>query len=190
MCSSDLFPSHDTGGEKIWQTTTPNRIDYDLPDEQNNTLQIKLLKELDQEEFEALCTITINIDDSTAGITKMKTVKIPLTKYYKFYGYTPATKTYLYTWKGKEPLPNSPKIFAIEARQGKIQACALDDIDDLREDILKKAGNLTYYLNGDKDQTTPPTFAFLNLQGGSLTGGWVNNYYAPEWGIAVNNISK
>ena len=99
----------------------------------------------------------------------MKTVKAPLTKYYKFYGYTPTTKTYLYTWKGEESLPNSPAIFAVEARQGKIQACALDDIDDLREDILKKAGNLTYYLNGDKDQITPPTFAFLNLQGGQLS---------------------
>ena len=82
-----------TGGEKIWQTTTTNRIDYNLPDEQNNTLQIKLLKELDQDEFEALCTITVNIDDSTAGITKMKTIKIPLTEYYKFYGYTPTTDT-------------------------------------------------------------------------------------------------
>ena len=106
----------------------------------------------------------------------MKTTKIPLTEYYEFYGYTPATKTYLYTWKSGESLPNSPKIFAIEARRGKIQACALDDIDDLREDILKKAGNLTYYLNGDKDQITPPTFAFLNLSGGSLNGGWENNY--------------
>ena len=87
--------------------------------------------------------MTVNIDDSTAGITKMKTVKVPLTKYYEFYGYTPAAKTYLYKWKGEESLPNSPAIFAVEARQGKIQACALDDIDDLREDILKKAGNLT-----------------------------------------------
>ena len=179
-----------TGGEKIWQTTTPNRIDYNLPDEQNNTLQIKLLKELDQDEFEALCTITVNIDNSTPGVTKMKTTKVPLIEYYKFYGYTPATKTYLYTWKGKSPLPNSPKIFAIEARQGKIQACALDDIDDLREDILKKAGNLTYYLNGDKDQITPPTFSFLNLQGGSISGGWANNYYAPEWGITVKTYQS
>jgi len=71
-----------------------------------------------------------------------------------------------------------------------MQACALDDIDDLREDILKKAGNLTYYLNGDTDQITPPTFAFLNLQGGALTGGWPNNYYAPEWGIAVKTYQS
>ena len=157
-----------TGGTKIWQTAEPNRMNYDLPDEKDNMLQIKLIKELNQDEFEALCTITVNIDNSTPGITKMKTVKVPLTQYYKFYGYTPAEKTYLYTWKGEKPLPNSPKIFAIEARKGKMQACALDDIDDLREDILKKAGNLTYYLNGDKGQTTPPTFAFLNLQGGGV----------------------
>ena len=43
-----------TGGSKLWQTTSPNRINENLPDEKNNTLQIKLLKELDQEEFEAL----------------------------------------------------------------------------------------------------------------------------------------
>ena len=102
-----------SGGSQIWNTNNPNRINKELPDEQNNTLQIKLLNELDQDEFEALCTITINIDDSTPGITKRKTTKVPLTQYYKFNGYTPATKTYLYTWKDKESLPNSPKIFAM-----------------------------------------------------------------------------
>lgn len=179
-----------TGGTTLWTATNPMRISDNLPDEKNNTLQIELLKELDQDEFEALCTITINIDNSTPGITKMKTTKVPLTQYYEFYGYTPATKTYLYTWKSGESLPNSPKIFAIEARKGKVQKCALDDIDDLREDILKKAGNLTYYLNGDTDQITPPTFAFLNLQGGALSGGWANNYYAPEWGIATKTYQS
>ena len=179
-----------TGSSQLWNTTNPDRMNNALPDAQNNTLQIRLLKELDQDEFEALCTITVNIDDSTAGITKKKTTKVPLTQYYEFYGYTPATTTYVYRWKNGEPLPNSPKIFAIEARQGRIQACALDDIDDLREDILKKAGNLTYYLNGDKDQTTPPTFALLNLAGSGLEGGWANNYYAPEWGITVKTYQS
>ena len=135
------------GGTQIWKATVPDRMDNSLPDEQKNTLEIKLRHELDQDEFEALCTITINIDNSSPGITKKKTTKVPLTEYYEFNGYAPATKTYLYTWKKEESLPNSPKIFAIEARQGKIQACALDDIDDLREDILKKAGNLTYLLS-------------------------------------------
>ena len=170
-----------SGGTQKWKATMPNRMDNSLPDEKNNTLEIKLRHELDQDEFEALCIITVNIDNSSPGITKMKTTKVSLTKYYEFSGYTPATKTYLYTWKGKESLPNSPKIFASEARQGKMQACALDDIDDLREDILKKAGNLTYYLNGDKNQTTPPTFAFLNLQGSGLEGGWANNYFCFLW---------
>jgi hypothetical protein len=181
-----------TGGTKIWETGNPNRINSSLPDEQNNVLQFKLLNELDQDEFEALCTITVNIDDSTPGITKMKTTKVRLTTYYKFESYAPATKTYTYKWNKEKSLPNSPKIFAIEARKGKMQACALDDIDDLREDILKKAGNLTYYLNGDKNQTTPPTFAFLNLQGGgsTLTGGWPNNYYAPEWGIVTKTYQS
>ena len=102
-----------SGGSQLWNTANPNRINKELPDEKDNTLQIKLRKELDQDEFEALCTITISIDDSTPGITKMKTTKVPLTKYYEFYGYTPATKTYLYTWKSGEPLPNSPKILPV-----------------------------------------------------------------------------
>lgn len=188
--ASVMALSAPTGGTTLWTSTNPMRISNDLPDEKNNTLQIKLLHALDQDEFEALCTITINIDNSSPGITKMKTTKVPLTEYYKFYGYTPATKTYLYTWKSGESLPNSPKIFAVEARQGKIQACALDDIDDLREDILKKAGNLTYYLNGDTDQITPPTFAYLNFQGGTISGGWPNNYYAPEWGIVTKTYQS
>ena len=84
-----------TGGTKIWETGIPNRINFDLPDEKDNTLQIKLTKELDQDEFEALCTITVNIDNSSPGITKMKTTKVPLTTYYEFYGYTPAAKTHI-----------------------------------------------------------------------------------------------
>ena len=88
-------------------------MDNSLPDEQNNTLEIKLLNKLDQDEFESLCTITVNIDNSSPGITKTKTTKVPLTEYYEFSGYAPATKTYLYTWKRGESLPNSPKIFAI-----------------------------------------------------------------------------
>ena len=179
-----------SGGTQIWKATVPNRMDNSLPDEKNNTLEIKLLHELDQDEFEALCTITVNVDNSSPGITKMKTTKVSLTTYYKFDSYAPITKTYTYKWNKEGPLKNSPKIFAIEARKGKMQACALDDIDDLREDILKKAGNLTYYLNGDKDQKTPPTFAFLNLQGGSINGGWPNNYYAPEWGIATKTYQS
>ena len=47
-----------SGGTKLWTTAIPMRINNDLPDEQNNTLEIKLLNELDQDEFEALCTIT------------------------------------------------------------------------------------------------------------------------------------
>ena len=84
-----------TGGSKLWTSANPMRLNIELPNKPDNTLQIKLINELDQSEFEALCTITVNIDNSSAGITKMKTTKVPLTQYYKFYGYTPATKTYI-----------------------------------------------------------------------------------------------
>jgi len=50
-----------TGGSKLWETTNPTRMNIKMPDEKNNTIQIKLLKELDRDEFEALCTITANI---------------------------------------------------------------------------------------------------------------------------------
>ena len=62
-----------TGGAKLWESGNPNRIDSALPDEKDNILQLKLINELDQDELESLCTITVSIDDSTPGITKMKT---------------------------------------------------------------------------------------------------------------------
>ena len=179
-----------TGGSKLWESTTANRLSNNLPDETNNVLQFTLLEEIDQDEFESKCQITISVDDSTPGITKMKTTTVPLTNYYAFQSYTPLTKTYTYKWDLKESLPNSPKIFKAEVRIGKIQACALDDIDDLREDILKKDGNQTYYLNGGSGQLTSPTFAWLNFQGGDLGGGWPNNYYAPLWGITVKTYQS
>ena len=54
-----------SGGSQLWSTANPNRINKELPDEQNNMLQIKLINELDQNEFEALCTITINIESAS-----------------------------------------------------------------------------------------------------------------------------
>ena len=50
-----------TGGTSIWSTTTPDRINQNLPDDPGNCLYITLKDEMGQEEFESLCTITTKI---------------------------------------------------------------------------------------------------------------------------------
>ena len=126
-----------TGGTTLWKILTPDRINESLPDSQNNCLFIKLKEEILREEFESLCTITINAYSGSPGIYETKTTTVPLTQYYEFYGYASATKTYVYRWKLDESLPSNPKIFKVSVKKGALSAQTLEDLDELRERITK-----------------------------------------------------
>ena len=102
-----------TGGTSLWSTSTPDRINQNLPDDSNNCLYTTLKDEIGQEEFESLCTITTNIYSGSPGIFETKTTTVPLTEYYEFYAYAPAVKRYTYKWKLGESLPSNPRIFSV-----------------------------------------------------------------------------
>ena len=149
-----------TGGTSIWSTNTPDRINQNLPDDPNNSLFITLKDEMNREEFESLCEITTNIYSGSPGVYETKTTKVPLTQYYEFYGYASAIKRYIYKWKLGESLPMSPKIFSVTLRKGGLKAQLLEDLDELREEILKTDGNVHYELNASNN--VPLTFEWLD----------------------------
>lgn len=175
-----------TGGTSIWSTTTPDRINGNIPNKTNNCLYITIKEEMMQGEFESLCTLTINTNASSPGITKTKTTTVPLTQYFKFYGYAPAEKKYIYQWKNEETLPTSTKMFAVTLRKGGLKAQKLEDLDELREQLLKTDGNMVYELNASNN--VPMTFEWLDTASGIT--GWANAQFTPEWGLAVKTYQS
>lgn len=175
-----------TGGTSIWSTSTPDRISQNLPDDKDNCLFITLKDEMNQEEFESLCEITTNIYSGSPGIYETKTTKVPLTEYYEFYGYSSTIKRYIYKWKLGESLPMSPKIFSVTLRKGSLKAQLLEDLDELREEILKTDGNVAYKLNASNN--VPLTFEWLDTSAGF--NGWANAQFTPEWGLVVKTYQS
>ena len=175
-----------TGGTSIWSTTTPDRINQSLPDDKDNCLFITLKDEMGREEFESLCEITTNIYSGSPGVYKTKTTKVPLTQYYEFYGYASAVKRYIYKWKLGESLTMSPKIFSVSLRKGGLKAQRLEDLDELREQIIKTDGNIIYELNASNK--VPMTFDWLDTASGF--NGWANAQFTPEWGLTVKTYQS
>ena len=175
-----------TGGKNIWTTVRPDRINENLPDDPNNCLYITLKDEMGREEFESLCEITTNIYSGSPGVYETKTTTVPLTQCYEFYGYASATKSYAYKWKLGESLPMNPRIFAITLRKGGLKAQLLEDLDELREQILKTDGNIAYKLNSTN--SVPATFEWLDTASGYY--GWANAQFTPEWGLAVKTYQS
>ena len=111
-----------------------------------------------------------SIYSGSPGIFETKTTTVPLTKYYEFYAYAPAVKRYIYKWKLGESLPSNPRIYSVTLRKGGLKAQLLEDLDELREQILKTDGNMTYELNASNN--VPMTFEWLDTASGY--NGWAN----------------
>ena len=120
------------------------------------------------------------------NFSKTKTTTVPITEYYEFYGYAPAVKKYIYKWKLGESLPSNPRIFGVTLRKGGLKAQQLEDLDELREQILKTDGNIVYELNASN--SVPMTFEWLDTASGYT--GWANAQFTPEWGLTVKTYQS
>jgi hypothetical protein len=98
---------------------------------------------MNQNEFEANTTITIREKTSTPGLTKYNINKYPITQFLQFVSYTPATNSYTYIIKQSTKLTEIT-IYQIQTLKGKLQAQALNDIDEIRELILGTQGNTPF----------------------------------------------
>ena len=80
----------------------------------------------------------------------------------------------------------NPRIFNVTLRKGGLKAQLLEDLDDLREQILKTDGNMVYELNASN--SVPMTFEWLDTASGY--NGWANAQFTPEWGLAVKTYQS
>ena len=83
--------------------------------------------------------------------------------------------------------------WSMEYKEGKMVSHNLEDLDEIREKILAKAGNLSYNINGDR--SNPPFFQYLMT--GSLTDPATGTdtigtqwKYNDEWGLVTKTYQS
>lgn len=176
-------------GNAVWTERNPNRFTAArvLLETESINLTLAAGNSMDQKEFEALTTITVRVDQSTPGYTSEKTIETPLTQFFEFISYTPATLTYNYAIKNGIEL-NRITILSISTRKGKLQAQKLSDIDEIRELILGTQGNTPFRIAANN--TTVKLFDYL-CKGGNVYANQSDPfYYTPEWGLVVKTYQS
>lgn len=79
----------------------------------------------------------------------------------------------------------------IKAGTGKIVSHKLEDLDEIREKILAKAGNITFNINGDT--TNPPFFQYLMLGENRPSKGTDDigvKFREDEWGLVTKTYQS
>lgn len=176
-------------GNTVWTERNPNRFSSVrvLLETESINLTLATGNSMDQNEFEALTRITIRVDQSTPGYTSEKTIETPLTQFFEFISYTPATLTYRYAIKNGIELARIT-ILSVQTRKGKLQAQALSDIDEIRELILGTQGNTPFRISANN--TTVKLLDYL-CKGGNIYANQSDPfYYTPEWGLAVKTYQS
>jgi hypothetical protein len=183
-----VYTGTSSGGTIVTTSSTPNRING-LTLLETNRIEIQLNKEfiMNQNEFEANTTITIREKTSTPGLTKYNINKYPITQFLQFVSYTPATNSYTYIIKQSTKLTEIT-IYQIQTLKGKLQAQALNDIDEIRELILGTQGNTPFRIAANN--TTVKMLDYLCKPGGSGLSQSDAFYYTPEWGLVVKTYQS
>lgn len=118
----------------------------------------------------------------------MKTTRVG--EFFEIDTWTPATNQITIKYKSGV---SGKFIFSIEYKEGKMVSHNLEDLDEIRESILAKAGNIPYYINGHRDN---PDF-FQYLMTGSLTDPATGTdtigkqwKYNDEWGLVTKTYQS
>jgi hypothetical protein len=176
-------------GTAVWNEKNPNRFSAArvLLKTESINLILAAGNSMDQNEFEALTRITVRVNQSTPGYTSEKTIETPLTQFFEFISYTPATLTYNYAIKNGIEL-SQITILSVTTRKGKLQAQALSDIDEIRELILGTQGNTPFRIAANN--TTIKLLDYLCKAGNINANQSDPFYYTPEWGLVVKTYQS
>jgi hypothetical protein len=176
-------------GTTLWNEGNANNFSTIRIIQETQSIEIKLFanNEMSQDEFEARTTIKLKVNQSTPGFYKSQIITVPLTQYFEFEGYTPATLTYKYAIKAGLEI-SQLSILAIITRKGKLQAQKLDDIDEIRELILGTQGNTPFRIAANN--TTVKLLDYLCRPGNIIANQSDAFYYTPEWGLVVKTYQS
>lgn len=168
----------------------PMRINARIP---TNNSTVEIFGTLDKEKVENI-TVKYYSNYNKSNHIEPANITTRLADIFEITSWTPANNSVTVKPKPSAFINGSNAMFwSMEYKEGKMVSHNLEDLDEIREKILSKAGNLPFNINGDR--STPPFFRYLmtgdliDPATGTDTIGtqWKHN---DEWGLVTKTYQS
>lgn len=168
----------------------PMRINARIP---TNNSTVEIFGTLDRDKIENI-TVKYYSNYNKSNQIEPAEITTRLADIFTIKSWTPATNSVTVVPKPDAKINGSNAMFwSMEYKEGKMVSHDLEDLDEIREKILAKAGNLPFNINGDR--STPPFFRYL------MTGDLIDPAtstdtigtqwkYNDEWGLVTKTYQS
>lgn len=168
----------------------PMRINTRVP---SNNATVEIFGTLDKEKVENII-VKYYSNYNKDNYIEPTEITTRLADIFEIRSWTPANNSVTVKAKPNAHIDGANAMFwSMEYKEGEMVSHNLEDLDEIREKILAKAGNLPYNINGDR--SAPPFFQYLMT--GSLTvpatgidtigTQWKHN---DEWGLVTKTYQS
>jgi hypothetical protein len=155
--------------------TDPMRINARIP---TNNSTIEIFGTLDRDKVENI-TVKYYSNYNKSNHIEPAEITTRLADIFTIKSWTPANNSVTVTPKPDAKINGSNAMFwSMEYKEGKMVSHNLEDLDEIREKILAKAGNLPFNINGDR--SVPPFFRYL-MTGNLTDPATGTNTIGKEW---------
>ena len=177
-------------GSAATTITDPMRINARIP---TNNSTIEIFGTLDRNKVENI-TVKYYSNYNKDNHIKPAEITTRLADIFTIKSWTPANNSVTVAPKPDAKINGSNAMFwSMEYKEGKMVSHDLEDLDEIREKILAKAGNLQFNINGDR--SNPPFFQYLMT--GNLTDPATRTdkigqqwKYNDEWGLVTKTYQS
>jgi hypothetical protein len=177
-------------GKTVKTILDPMRINARVPD---NNSTIEIFGTLDKDKVENI-TVKYYSNYNKDNHIEPTEITTRLADIFEIRSWTPANNSVTVKAKPNAHIDGANAIFwSMEYKEGKMVSHNLEDLDEIREKILAKAGNLSYNINGER--SNPPFFQYLMT--GSLTDPATGTdtigtqwKYNDEWGLVTKTYQS
>lgn len=168
----------------------PMRINARIP---TNNSTVEIFGTLDRDKVENI-TVKYYSEYNKSNKIEPAAITTRLADIFTIKSWTPANNSVTIVPKPDAKINGSNAMFwSMEYKEGKMVSHDLEDLDEAREKILTKAGNIPYYINGERSN---PSF-FQYLMSGSLTDPATGNdtigtqwKHNDEWGLVTKTYQS
>lgn len=170
--------------------TDPMRINARIP---TNNSTVEIFGTLDKDKVENI-TVKYYSNYNKDNHIEPAEITTRLADVFTIKSWTPANNSVTVAPKPDAKINGSNAMFwSMEYKEGKMVSHDLEDLDEIREKILAKAGNLPFNINGDR--SVPPFFRYLMT--GNLTDPATGTdtigkqwKYNDEWGLVTKTYQS
>ena len=170
--------------------TDPMRINARIP---TNNSTVEIFGTLDKDKVENI-TVKYYSNYNKSNHIEPAEITTRLADIFTIKSWTPANNSVTVVPKPDAKINGSNAMFwSMEYKEGKMVSHDLEDLDEIREKILAKAGNLSFNINGDR--SVPPFFRYLMT--GNLTDPATGTdtigkqwKYNDEWGLVTKTYQS